>query len=91
MLSVPRSIPIAFKPGGITGVATVWALVDLPGRPYVLSVMSNYGGNGGAVVEAASEAAYRYFSKLSGATPYGTRVSPELIRRIHGDAEGVGP
>jgi beta-lactamase class A len=88
---VPRSIPIAFKPGGITGVATVWALVDLPGRPYVLSVMSNYGGNGGAVVEAASEAAYRYFSKLSGATPYGTRVSPELIRRIHGDGEGVGP
>jgi len=79
---VPRSIPIAFKPGGITGVSTVWALVDLPGRPYVLTVMSNYGGNGGAVVEAASAAALRYFSKLSGVTPYGTRVSPELMRRI---------
>lgn len=81
---VPRSVPIAFKPGGITGVATVWALVDLPDRPYVLSVMSNYGGDGNAVVEAASEAAFRYFSKLSGATPYGTRVSPELKRRVSG-------
>jgi beta-lactamase class A len=85
---VPRSIPVAFKPGGITGVATVWALVDLPGRPYVLSVMSNYGGDGGEVVEAASEAAFRYFSKLSGATRYGTRVSPELLRRLQGNRRG---
>jgi len=85
---VPRSVPIAFKPGGITGVATVWALVDLPGRPYVLTVMSNYGGEGGEVVEAASEAAFRYFSKLSGATPYGTRVSPELLRRLRGNERG---
>jgi beta-lactamase class A len=86
---VPRSVPIAFKPGGITGVATVWALVDLPGRPYALSVMSNYGGDGGEVVEAASDAAFRYFSKLSGATPYGTRVSPELLRRIRGSQGGT--
>lgn len=89
---VPRSIPIAFKPGGITGVATVWALVDMPDRPYVLTVMSNYGGAGDAVVEAASAAAYRYFSKLSGVTPYGTRVSPEVKRRVGGggptDVEG---
>lgn len=85
---VPRGIPVAFKPGGITGVATVWALVDLPGRPYVLSVMSNYGGDGGEVVEAASEAAFRYFSKLSGATPYGTRVSPELLRRLQDNRQG---
>ena len=63
---IPRAIPVAFKPGGITGVATVWALVDMPDRPYVLSVMSNYGGDGGAVVEAVSDAAYQYFSRLSG-------------------------
>ncbi len=81
---VPASVPIAFKPGGITGVATVWALVGLPDRPYVLSVMSNYGGNGGQVVEAVSEAAYRYFSKLAGATPYGTRVPIALKRRVSG-------
>jgi beta-lactamase class A len=81
---VPASVPIAYKPGGITGVATVWALVGLEDRPYVLSVMANYGGNGGAVVEAVSEAAYQYFSKLVGVTPWGTRVNPELMRRVRG-------
>lgn len=55
---VPRQVPIAFKPGGITGVSTVWGLVDVPDRPYVISVVSNYGGNGGAVVEAVSAVAY---------------------------------
>ncbi len=81
---VPGSVPIAFKPGGITGVATVWALVDVPDRPYVLSVMSNYGGNGGAVIEAVSAAAYDYFSRLSGITEYGTRVPLAVKRRVGG-------
>jgi beta-lactamase class A len=79
---VPRAIPIAFKPGGITGVTTVWALIGMPDRPYVLAVMANYGGDGSAIVEAASEAAYRYFSKLNGVTPYGTRVPLDVKRRI---------
>jgi beta-lactamase class A len=81
---VPREVPIAFKPGGITGVAIVWALVGVPDRPYVLSVMSNYGGNGGAVIEAVSAAAYDYFSRLSGVTDYGTRVPLDIKRRIQG-------
>lgn len=76
---VPANVPIAFKPGGITGVATTWALVGLEGRPYVLTVMTNYGGDGNAVVEAASRAAYGYFSRLAGATPFGTRVPPRLL------------
>ena len=79
---VPRQVPIAFKPGGITGVSTVWGLVDVPDRPYVISVMSNYGGNGGAVVEAVSAVAYDYFSRLSGITVYGTRVDPQIKRRV---------
>lgn len=79
---IPRSVRVAFKPGGITGVATVWGLVDLPDRPYVISVMSNYGGNGGAVIEAASAAAYDYFSRLAGVTEYGTRVPLDIKRRI---------
>jgi beta-lactamase class A len=79
---VPNSVPIAFKPGNITGVETVWALVGLPGRPYVLSVMTNYGGDGRPVIEAASAAAYGYFSKLAGATAYGTRVPLDVLRRV---------
>ena len=81
---IPGSVPVAFKPGGITGVATVWGLVDVPDRPYVISVMSNYGGNGGAVIEAASAAAYDYFSRLSGVTNYGTRIPLDIKRRIEG-------
>jgi beta-lactamase class A len=81
---IPREVPVAFKPGGITGVATVWALVDVPDRPYILSVMSNYGGDGRAVVEAASAAAFAYFSKLSGVTEYGTRVPMDVKARVNG-------
>ena len=66
-------------------MATVWALVDLPDRPYILSVMSNYGGDGGAVVEAASAAAFAYFSKFSGVTEYGTRVPMDVKARVNGN------
>lgn len=81
---VPDSIPIAFKPGGITGVSTVWALVDVPDRPYALAVMSNYGGNGGEVIRKVSALTYDYFSRLSGVTEYGTRVPLEVKRQIEG-------
>ena len=80
--AVPANVAIAFKPGGITGVATTWALVRLPGREYAMSVMSNYGGDGSALIEAVSRAAYRYFSKLAGVTPHGTRVPLDVWRRV---------
>ncbi len=76
---VPAEVPIAFKPGGITGVSTTWALVELPGRPYVLTVMASWGGDGNALVEAVSRAAWGYFSRLAGATPYGNRVPVGLL------------
>ncbi len=88
---VPREVPIAFKPGGITGVSTVWGIVNVPDRPYVVSVMSNYGGDGGAVVEDASAAAYQYFSRLSGITPYGARVALEVKRRVAATRSAGGP
>ncbi len=79
---VPANVRIAYKPGGITGVSTAWALVQLPGRPYAVGVMATYGGDGDAVVEAVSRAAYGYFSRLAGATPWGTRVDPEMMERV---------
>jgi beta-lactamase class A len=82
---VPEEIPIAFKPGGITGVATVWGIVDVPDRPYVLVVMSNYGGDGGAVIEAISALAYDYFSRLSGITEYGTRVPLDVKEAVRNE------
>jgi len=79
---VPEDIPIAFKPGGITGVSTVWGIVGVPDRPYVISVMSNYGGNGGAVIEEVSRLAYDYFSRLSGITGHGTRVPLDVKQSV---------
>jgi hypothetical protein len=81
---IPSSVPVAWKPGGITGVAAAWGAVNLPDRPYVLVVMSSYGGDGGAVIREVSTAAWDYFSRLSGVTEYGTRVPLEVKRRIGG-------
>ncbi|HLB38341.1 MAG TPA: serine hydrolase [Gemmatimonadales bacterium] len=78
---VPGSVRIAFKPGTLEGVATVWAYVELPDRPYVVVVMTNYGGNGDEAIRMVSEVAYGYFAKLARATPHGTRVPPPVIRR----------
>lgn len=77
---VPGFVRIAFKPGTLEGVATVWAYVELPDRPYVLVVMTNYGGDGDEAIRLVSEVAYRYFAKLARATPHGTRVPLEVIR-----------
>jgi beta-lactamase class A len=73
---IPSDIPIAFKWGGNTGVSTAWAIVDLPGRPYVFAIMTSFGMDNAPAVRAASAAAFEYFSLLAGANPYGGRVSP---------------
>ncbi|MGH7600939.1 MAG: serine hydrolase [bacterium] len=79
---LPANIPVAFKPGGITGVSTEWAIVYLKERPYIVVVMENYGmGNeaDGAMKEI-SRTLYDYFWRLGNATRYGTYVEPALIK-----------
>jgi beta-lactamase class A len=72
---IPDDILVASKPGGIVGVSTSWALVELPDRPFVITVMTNYGGgDGGAAIREAATAAFEYFKRLQRVTPYGTRV-----------------
>jgi beta-lactamase class A len=74
---IPNNVPIAFKWGGNTGVSTAWAIVDLPGRPYVFAIMTSFGLENAPAVRAASAAAFEYFSLLAGANSYGGRVTPE--------------
>jgi beta-lactamase class A len=72
---IPDDIAVASKPGGIVGVSTSWALVELPDRPFVITVMTNYGGgDGDTAIREAAKAALAYFTRLQRATPYGTRV-----------------
>ena len=74
---LPSNLRVEWKPGGITGVETFWGVVAVPGRPYALTAMLNYGGDSTARdLKRVSSAAYQYFSRLAGVTPYGTRVPP---------------
>jgi beta-lactamase class A len=82
---IPNNIPIAFKWGGLTGVSTAWAIVDLPGRPYVFAIMTAFGTDNAPAVRAASAAAFGYFSRLAGTNPYGSRVTVPRTARPRQD------
>lgn len=77
---LPREVPVAFKPGGIAGVSTEWAIVELKERPYVVVVMENYGlGEEAAeAMKQISRTLYDYYWRLGRATRYGTYVDPAL-------------
>lgn len=79
---IPDAIPVAWKPGGLEGVSTAWGLVPVPGAPYAISVMVNYGTDGmSTTIREVSAAAYRYFSQIAGTTPHGTRVPIEYLKK----------
>ena len=79
---LPQGIPVAFKPGGIAGVSTEWAIVYLKERPYIVVVMENYEleGEAAAAMKEISRTLYDYFRRLGRATRYGTYVNPALIK-----------
>lgn len=79
---LPAEVKVAFKPGGIAGVSTEWAIVYLKERPYIVVVMTNYGvGNeADTAMKEISRTLYDYFWRLGNATRYGTYVEPGLIK-----------
>jgi beta-lactamase class A len=65
---VPSSVPVAAKPGGLDGVRSEVAWVELKGRPYMLCVMTSFLADdetGGKAITDISRTAYQYFSRLS--------------------------
>ncbi len=78
---LPAEVPVAFKPGGIPGVHTEWALIELPERPYIAVFMESYDrdGESNELLRKISKILYDYFWKLGNASMYGTFVDPELI------------
>ena len=80
---IPSSVRVASKPGDVEGVSTSWALVDLPDRPFVLTMMTNYGDSdaGRALIQRAATIVYEHFTRLARSTPNGARVPLEVIRR----------
>jgi beta-lactamase class A len=79
--SVPEGVHVAWKPGDIEGVNTMWGLVDLPARPYVVVGMVNYSDTDDATraLRRIADAAYGYFHVLARSTPYGARVPLEVL------------
>ena len=81
---LPSNISIANKPGGIEGVSCDWALVEVPNRPFVIAVMTTFGGESVVADEAISKIAkmaYDYFSRIARSTPYGARIPLSLIQK----------
>lgn len=79
---IPASVPVAWKPGSLDGVSTAWGLVRLEGAPYAIAVMVTYGdAKVDDVVRRISAAAYAHFTQLAGATPFGARIDPTLLKK----------
>lgn len=80
----PNGIRVLQKTGSIAGVATSWGVVDLEGRPYALAMMGNYGDTAeiNDSIRQITELSHWYFSRLAGATDYGTRVPVKLLERV---------
>jgi beta-lactamase class A len=76
---VPSDVAVASKPGGIEGVAAIWAIVGVPDRPFVLTAMTNYGSAGDEAITRAAHAAYDYATRLARSTPHGARVPLDVI------------
>jgi beta-lactamase class A len=77
--AVPNEVAVASKPGGIEGVAAIWALVAVPDRPFVLAAMTNYGDAGDEAITRSARAAYDYATRLARTTPHGARVPLGVI------------
>lgn len=83
----PSEVRILQKAGSITGVKTSWAAVELDGRPYAIASMGNFGETERftSEIQKIAELSYGYFSRLAGATEFGTRVPVDMLERVKKD------
>jgi len=79
---LPAGVPVAFKPGGIAGVETEWAIVYAERRPFAVAVMQNYGLSSSASdpMKEIGTVLYDYFWRLGNSTGHGTYVNPRLLK-----------
>jgi beta-lactamase class A len=73
---VPDSVSVAFKPGGIAGVSTEWAIVLLPERPFAVVFMESQqiGNEADGAMKETARLLFEYFWRKAHATRYGTYV-----------------
>lgn len=76
---LPEGVKAATKPGSLEAVRNSSGVIFAPNRPFVLCVMTGYARDERAAEAAIGEvalAAYRHFSMVGRASPYGRVVSP---------------
>jgi beta-lactamase class A len=75
---LPETLVVADKPGSLEAVRCVTAIVDLPGRPYAVSIMTTYlrrDADGEAAIREISAALYDTFDRLARSSDLGRIIS----------------
>ena len=71
---VPEGIEVAAKPGDLPGVHCEVGTVLLPGRPFVLNVMSTFLDEGADPVGPVTAIVLEHFRKMAASNQYGRRL-----------------
>jgi beta-lactamase class A len=75
---LPETLAILDKPGELEGVRCVSAVVDVPGRPYSIAIMTAYlrrDADGEQAIRDISSAVYETFDRLGRSSDLGRVVS----------------
>jgi beta-lactamase class A len=72
--AIPANIEVASKPGDLDGVRTETGLVFLPGRPFIVSVMSTFLNDRVNPVGQVTGIVFDYFHKIARSNQYGRRL-----------------
>lgn len=75
--AVPDAIPVASKTGQLDRVRAEAAIVELPGRPFALAVMTTYlarDADGERAIGEIAAAAFSYFDRLATGGRYGRKM-----------------
>jgi beta-lactamase class A len=76
--ALPDTVSIADKPGALEAVRCDTGIIDVPGHPFILSVMTTYlaqEDEGERAIQDIARLAYAYFTQLSRSSPYGRVIS----------------
>ena len=76
--ALPDTVKIADKPGALEAVRCDSGIIEIPGHPFVISVMTTYLSNeaeGEKAIGDIARLAYAYFDRLARSSPYGRVIS----------------
>lgn len=76
--ALPSTVRIEDKPGELDAVRCDAGIIEIPGRPFVMTVMTSYlasNEEGERAVKEVARLAYEYFDRLARSSAYGRSIS----------------